>query len=101
MAERRRPNQRRHAVAFFFLGNKARSAYLSTYMIDKRLTLCVVGILLATMLVAQNALFDVGIKVGQKIPSFRLIDHNGVARDFASLKGPNGVVLLFFRSADW
>jgi len=45
--------------------------------------------------------FDVGIKAGQKIPPFRLVDQNGTPRDFNSVKGSKGTVLLFFRSADW
>lgn len=57
-------------------------------------------LLLASLLFAQNT-FDVGIKVGQRIPSFKLSDQNGSVRDFDSVKGPKGVVLLFFRSADW
>jgi hypothetical protein len=50
---------------------------------------------------AQTVPFDVGVKVGKKIPAFALPDQKGVARDFASLKGSTGLVLLFFRSADW
>lgn len=41
------------------------------------------------------------LKVGDGIPSFRAADQFGKERDFANLKGPNGLVLLFFRSADW
>jgi hypothetical protein len=41
------------------------------------------------------------LKVGDKIPAFRAVDQFGVERDFANLKGPNGLVMLFFRSADW
>jgi sulfoxide reductase heme-binding subunit YedZ len=58
-------------------------------------------LLLASSVLAQNAAFDVGIKVGQRIPSFKLSDQNGSLRDFTSVKGPKGAVLLFFRSADW
>ncbi len=42
-----------------------------------------------------------GIEVGARIPDFRAIDQNGKAWDFDALKGPNGAVLLFHRSADW
>ena len=44
---------------------------------------------------------DLGPKVGQALPSFEATDQAGRARNFASLKGPNGLVLVFFRSADW
>lgn len=41
------------------------------------------------------------LKVGDTIPFFRAIDQFGKSRDFENLKGPNGLVMLFFRSADW
>jgi methionine sulfoxide reductase heme-binding subunit len=66
-------------------------------------TLLLLAVLLFTspFLLGQNPQFDVGIKVGERIPSFKLSDQNGSLRDFNSVKGPKGVVLLFFRSADW
>jgi hypothetical protein len=42
-----------------------------------------------------------GPKVGDRVPDFTLPDQNGVARPLASLLGPKGAVLVFFRSADW
>lgn len=42
-----------------------------------------------------------GPKVGQALPAFSLKDQHGAVRDFASLSGPKGLVLVFFRSADW
>ncbi len=42
-----------------------------------------------------------GPAVGGRIPDFRLPDQTGVERDFASLRGPKGLVLAFVRSADW
>ncbi len=44
---------------------------------------------------------DLGPAVGQPLPAFLATDQNGVVRNFDSLKGPNGLMLLFFRSADW
>jgi len=41
------------------------------------------------------------LKVGDRIPAFRAADQFGKERDFDNLKGPNGLVILFFRSADW
>ena len=66
-------------------------------------TLLLLAVLLFTspFLLAQNPQLDVGIKVGERIPSFKLSDQNGSLRDFNSVRGPKGVVLLFFRSADW
>ncbi len=42
-----------------------------------------------------------GPAVGQPIPRFEAPDQDGRRRDFASLTGPDGLVLVFFRSADW
>lgn len=44
---------------------------------------------------------DVGLPVGAVAPEFKLKDQTGGERDFASLTGPHGLVLVFFRSADW
>lgn len=59
------------------------------------------SLLVAFMLQAQPGGLDVGPKVGDALPSFTLPDQEGRPRDFASLKGPQGLVLVFFRSADW
>ena len=42
-----------------------------------------------------------GPKVGDRVPGFTLPDQSGAARPLASLLGPKGAVLVFFRSADW
>jgi cytochrome oxidase Cu insertion factor (SCO1/SenC/PrrC family) len=42
-----------------------------------------------------------GPQVGEKAPDFSLPDQEGQRRSLASLLGPNGLVLVFFRSADW
>jgi cytochrome oxidase Cu insertion factor (SCO1/SenC/PrrC family) len=42
-----------------------------------------------------------GPQVGQPLPAFSLVDQHGLSRDLASLTGPKGLVLVFFRSADW
>ncbi len=43
----------------------------------------------------------IGPVVGQTLPAFEVKDSKGVTRTFESLKGPEGLVLVFFRSADW
>jgi len=50
---------------------------------------------------SANTTQDVGLRVGDKAPSFSLKDQNGndVSLDSLIKKGP--VALLFFRSADW
>ena len=42
-----------------------------------------------------------GPAVGTKIPALQAIDQDGKPRDFQSLRGPKGLVLVFARSADW
>ena len=42
-----------------------------------------------------------GPKVGEKVPDFSLSDQYGHSRTLQSLMGPKGLVLLFYRSADW
>ena len=44
---------------------------------------------------------DLGPSVGQPLIAFEAKDQNGVLRTLDSLKGPNGLVMVFFRSADW
>jgi hypothetical protein len=43
----------------------------------------------------------VGPKVGDALPEFSLRDQGGRPRSLKSLLGPNGAVIVFFRSADW
>ena len=44
---------------------------------------------------------SIGLAVGQKAPAFAVRDQFGQVQTLDSLKGTNGTVLLFFRSADW
>jgi len=44
---------------------------------------------------------ELGPKVGDPLPEFVLRDQRGHERRFADLTGPNGLMLVFFRSADW
>jgi hypothetical protein len=46
-------------------------------------------------------LADIGLPVGRKAPAFTARDQFGQEQGLDTLKGPNGTVLLFFRSADW
>jgi hypothetical protein len=54
-----------------------------------------------TIQVASLELMSIGLAVGQKAPNFSLHDQSGRTQTLDSLKGANGTVLLFFRSADW
>jgi hypothetical protein len=42
-----------------------------------------------------------GPQVGTRVPQFTLLDQRGQSRTLASLMGPKGLMLVFFRSADW
>ena len=42
-----------------------------------------------------------GPQIGEQIPDFSLTDQHGSTRTLASLMGANGLMLVFFRSADW
>ena len=47
------------------------------------------------------ALASLGPQVGEQVPGFSLPDQNGQMRTLESILGPNGAMLLFYRSADW
>ena len=52
----------------------------------------------------QPTLSDVqklGPQIGTRVPDFTLLDQKGQSRTLASLTGPKGLMLVFFRSADW
>jgi hypothetical protein len=63
-------------------------------------SLAVVATTLATAAPSQGPP-DVGPAVGEALPSFELNDQDARLRSFESLAGPNGLLLVFFRSADW
>jgi len=51
--------------------------------------------------IAQTSSAIPGIAVGQTIPTIEAPDQNGRLQTFDTLKGKNGLLLLFSRSADW
>jgi len=50
---------------------------------------------------ATVEVMPIGLAVGQKAPQFSARDQFGKVQTLETLKGRNGTVLLFFRSADW
>ncbi len=50
---------------------------------------------------ATNDGYATGPDAGQRIPDFTLPDQHGEARTLGDLTGPNGLLLVFHRSADW
>ena len=54
-----------------------------------------------TIQVVSVGSMSIGLAVGQKAPAFSARDQFGRVQTLDTLKGTNGTVLLFFRSADW
>jgi hypothetical protein len=50
---------------------------------------------------AQNDGYRTGPDIDQKVPDFALSDQHGGIRTLNDLTGPNGLLLVFSRSADW
>jgi|TARA_B110000263_G_C15233187_1_gene475664 cytochrome oxidase Cu insertion factor (SCO1/SenC/PrrC family) len=44
---------------------------------------------------------SLGPQIGERVPDFNLPDQSGQVHNLDSIMGPNGVMLVFFRSADW
>jgi len=42
-----------------------------------------------------------GPQLGERVPDFSLRDQNGLVRTLQSVMGPNGAMLVLYRSADW
>ena len=60
-----------------------------------------VGFVLLVATLSFGAQRMPGIPTDKLAPSFRGRDQFGKEQTLSSLMEPNGVVLLFFRSADW
>ena len=52
-------------------------------------------------MIATGSSLAAGPEVGETVPVFEAVDQSGETRDFDSLAGEQGLLLLFFRSADW
>ena len=60
-----------------------------------------VALLVSSSALASDYVQEWGPSVGTSLPAIKTTDQEGMARDFASLIGKNGVLLMFNRSADW
>jgi peroxiredoxin len=49
----------------------------------------------------ETPLSNVGIALGERIPAFTALDQDGHEQTFESIRGPNGAVIYFHRSASW
>ncbi len=56
---------------------------------------------LLLFLIGAVAAGQTGPATGTRAPDFRAADQNGAARELGSILGPQGALLVFFRSADW
>ena len=54
-----------------------------------------------TLVQAQADVQKIGPQVGEPVPDFSLVDQSGTPRTLQSVAGKNGLMLVFFRSADW
>jgi hypothetical protein len=56
----------------------------------------------AAALAAQQVdVSSLGPQVGDRAPDLRLVDQHGQPRTIAGVAGPEGTMVVFFRSADW
>jgi hypothetical protein len=60
-----------------------------------------VGFLVASAVYGQSIAHDPGLAVGTRVPDFAALDQDGGSRSLYNLMGPKGLMLVFFRSADW
>ena len=67
----------------------------------RRVGLGVAVILFASPLLAGAQTPTAGPERGAVVPEFEAVDQSGESREFKDLTGENGLLLLFFRSADW
>ena len=59
------------------------------------------AIALAATGLAQPNVEAIGPAVGAAVPAFSGVDQFGRTQTLQSVLGPNGAMLVFFRSADW
>lgn len=57
--------------------------------------------LYAQFVQVTNDNYSTGPEVGQPVPGFTLPDQQGRQRAQPDMTGPKGLLLVFYRSADW
>lgn len=78
---------------------RLRNSHLS-WSTDVRMRMLLLNLLMLSATLASCQHMP-GIETGKKAPAFQARDQYGKKWTLSSLMGPNGLVLLFFRSADW
>ena len=56
---------------------------------------------MAAAALRAEAAVATGPEIGQAVPAFSLADQTGAMQTLKSVMGPKGVLLVFYRSADW
>ena len=54
-----------------------------------------------TIVEPQDENMLTGPELGERIPAFSALDQHGVPKSFEDIVGPNGAMIIFYRSADW
>jgi hypothetical protein len=67
----------------------------------KRLLNKVTTLWALTIAALHGQTIKTGPGVGQQVPAFSAQDQEGRNQTLKSMMGPKGVILVFFRSADW
>ena len=73
--------------------NRAKIVAVTILMVFSRMTTAQTG--------TQIDVSSLGPQVGEEIPTFDLPDQNGLRHTHETVRGPNGSLILFHRSADW
>jgi hypothetical protein len=67
----------------------------------RRLTLALLLLLSGTLSAQQPDVSALGPRIGAAVPDFAAVDQFGRAQTLQTLMGRDGLMLVFFRSADW
>ena len=68
---------------------------------SRTMAAAITGLALSLSVAAQTNIATLGPQVGGKAIDFELMDQFGRSQTLSALAGPNGTMLVFFRSADW
>ena len=68
-----------------------------------KVALCMLKRILLILLLTTAAWSAPGehLRIGEAVPAIEGTDQFGQSRNFSNLTGPEGLVVLIFRSADW
>ena len=69
--------------------------------LNKKLFIALFSLLLFTNISFANSSIDVGPVLGKQAPAISVINTRQQPVNIKQLSGDNGLILLFFRSADW